>query len=59
MRQFIIEFMINGLVLAVVIPLLPGIRAINPNIWLYLGVGLGLSLLSRLLKPVLFVLTDH
>jgi ubiquinone biosynthesis protein len=59
MRRFIIEIVVNGLVLAVVVPLLPGVTAVNPTIWLYLGVGLGLSLLSRLLKPILFILTGR
>jgi ubiquinone biosynthesis protein len=59
MRRFIIELLITTLVLTVVIPLLPGIRAINPTIWLYLAMGLALSMFSRLLKPVLFVLTGR
>jgi ubiquinone biosynthesis protein len=59
MRRFIIELVINTLVLTLVIPFLPGIKAINPTIWLYLAVALGLSLFSRLLKPVLFVLTGR
>ena len=59
MRRFIIEVAITTLVLAVIIPFLPGIKAINPSIWLYLAMGLALSLFSRLLKPVLFVLTGR
>jgi uncharacterized membrane protein YvlD (DUF360 family) len=59
MRRFIIELLITTLVLTVVIPLLPGIQAINPTLWLYLAMGLALSLFSRLLKPVLFVLTGR
>ena len=59
MRRFVIELVINALVLAVVIPFLPGIAAVNPTIWHYLGVGLALSLFSRVLKPVLFVLTGR
>ena len=59
MRRFIIELVITTLALALVIPLLPGIRAVNPTIWLYLAMGLVLSLFSRLLKPVLFVLTGR
>ena len=59
MRRFTIELVINAVVLAVVFPFLPGILINDPSIWLYLGVGLILSLLSRLLKPVLFILTGR
>jgi uncharacterized membrane protein YvlD (DUF360 family) len=59
MRRFIIELVINGLVLAFVIPFLPGITTIEPSLWLYLGLGFALSLFGRLLKPVLFVLTGR
>ncbi|GAB4429631.1 MAG: hypothetical protein Kow0031_10220 [Anaerolineae bacterium] len=59
MRRFIIELLIDALVLAVIFPLLPGIKVTNPTIWLYLGIGLGLSFFSRFLKPILFILTGR
>ncbi len=59
MRRFIVELSINAVVLALIFPLLPGITAVNPTIWLYLGIGVGLSLFSRLLKPILFILTGR
>lgn len=59
MRRFVLELLIHTLVIALIFPLLPGISIPEATALTYLGVGLTLSLLSRLLKPVLLVLTGQ
>jgi uncharacterized membrane protein YvlD (DUF360 family) len=59
MRRFLIQVAINALVVALVFPLLPGIHLTNAGLGTYLGVGLALSLLDALLRPVLLILTGQ
>ncbi|NTU83857.1 MAG: hypothetical protein HGA45_31535, partial [Chloroflexales bacterium] len=59
MRRFALELLIHTLVVALLFPLLPGISIPEATPWTYLGIGLTLSLLSRMLKPALLLLTGQ
>lgn len=59
MRRFILELLIHTLVITLLFPLLPGISIPEATLWTYLGIGLTLSLLSRMLKPALLLLTGQ
>jgi len=59
MRRLLIEIVIDALVVALLFPFLPGIEILNATFATYLVIGLILSLLSRLLKPILFVVAGR
>jgi ubiquinone biosynthesis protein len=59
MRRFSIELLLHTLVIALIFPLLPGISIPGATVWTYLGIGLVLSLVSWVLKPVLLLLTGQ
>jgi ubiquinone biosynthesis protein len=46
-------------VVALLFPFLPGIEIVNATFLTYLGIGLTLSLISRLFKPILFVIAGQ
>ncbi len=59
MRRLSLELLIHTLVIALIFPLLPGISIPGATVWTYLGIGLILSLVSWVLKPILLVLTGQ
>ena len=59
LRSFLLKVGINTLVLALMLPMMPGLLVHNAQVWSYLGIGLTLSLFNRILKPVLLVFNGH
>jgi ubiquinone biosynthesis protein len=59
MRRLLIEILIDALVIALLFPFLPGIEIVNATFVTYIGIGLILSLLSRLLKPIVFLVAGR
>lgn len=59
LRSFLIKVAINTLVLAFTLPMLPGLVVHDARVWSYLAIGLTLSLVNRILKPVLQVFNGH
>lgn len=59
MRRLSIELLIHTLLIALIFPLLPGISIPGATVWTYLGIGLVLSLVSWVLKPILLLLTGQ
>src|SRR4051812_40498334 len=59
MRRLLIEILIDTLVVALLFPFLPGIEIVNATFVTYILIGLILSLLSRLLKPILFLVAGR
>jgi ubiquinone biosynthesis protein len=59
MRRIALELLIHTLIVALLFPILPGISIIEATIWTYLGIGLVLSLLRLILKPIMLLLTGQ
>jgi ubiquinone biosynthesis protein len=59
MRRLLIEIVVDALVVALLFPFLPGIEIVNATFVTYLAIGLILSLLSQILKPILFVVAGR
>ena len=56
-RVMIVRVILNGIILAITIFLLPGVKAVNPSILSFLLLGAIFGLLNALIKPILQIIT--
>ena len=56
-KVMIVRVILNGLILAITVLLLPGVKAVNPSLLSFLILGAVFGLLNALIKPIIQVIT--
>ena len=56
-KVMIVRVILNGLILAITVLLLPGVKAVNPSLLSFLLLGAIFGLLNALIKPILQIIT--
>jgi putative membrane protein len=56
-KVMIVRVILNGLILAITVLLLPGVKAVNPSLLSFVILGAVFGLLNALIKPIIQVIT--